>query len=252
MSYSNSENYELISANEYENLPEDNDQCFVQFEHICRRNMNRMIDADSSNDFDRAVKEQYMTSVYAVAQECKIPDVDLFETGDGFYRDFSLFSLAVQGAVARIRIRSRGIHHPYSVLLTSSTRTKIEHYIGRIRDAVDQSDLDYDKKKALAAKLDELAAELSQRRFGFAKSMAILIGISTVLSASVTTLSDGDKALIQIMRLIGIDKESEEAASKRLTPPSKALPSPKTRPPATTKQSATQKPSYDLDDDIPF
>lgn len=214
--------------------------------------MNRMIDADSSNEFERAIKEQYMSAVFAVAQECGIPDVYLPDPTDGFYREFTTFSLAVQGAVAKIRIRSRKAHHQHSVLLTSTTRTKIEHYVGRIRELVDHSDLDYDKKKALATKLDELVAELSHKRFSLAKSMAILVGISTILGTSVTSLADGDKALLQIMRLIGVDKETEDAASKRLSPPQKALPSPKSKSPAISKQTAAKKPSYDLDDDIPF
>ena len=32
-------NFELISPEEFDNLPEDDEQCFVEFEAICRRNM---------------------------------------------------------------------------------------------------------------------------------------------------------------------------------------------------------------------
>ena len=68
--------YELISEEEYANLPDDDDRCFVEFENICRRNMTRMVDENTSGDFDRAVREQYMAAVAAVARECSIPNVE--------------------------------------------------------------------------------------------------------------------------------------------------------------------------------
>ena len=130
-------NYELISEDEYASLPEENDRCFVEFESICRRNMTRMIDENTTSDFDRALNEQYIAAVAAIAKECRIPNIVYRPvTRDQFYMEFSRFSLAVQGEVARIRIRLRGERHPYSVLLTGNTRTKIEHYIGRIRELV--------------------------------------------------------------------------------------------------------------------
>jgi hypothetical protein len=135
--------YELISEEEYASLPDEDDQCFVEFENICRRNMTRMIDENSTRDFDQAVREQYIAAVSAVAQECHIPNVEYSLTSGRQFDDiFSNFSLAVQGEVARIRIRSRGMRHPYSVLLTGNTRSKIEHYISRIRCTVEASDLD--------------------------------------------------------------------------------------------------------------
>ena len=51
--------FELISAEEYDSLPaEDDKQCFVEFEAICRRNMTRTISEDTSSNFDRLVQAQ--------------------------------------------------------------------------------------------------------------------------------------------------------------------------------------------------
>jgi hypothetical protein len=36
--------YELISAEEFDKLPEDDEQCFVEFEAICHRNMTQMME----------------------------------------------------------------------------------------------------------------------------------------------------------------------------------------------------------------
>ncbi len=247
-------NHEIISEEEFSNLPADDERCFVEFESICRRNMTRMIDENSSNDFDQAVRQQYMTAVSSVAQECNIPNISYDpQSEDNFWHQFNLFSLAVQGEVARIRIRQRGERHPYSVLLTSSTRTKIEHYISRIRDMVDRSEMDLDRKKRLNEKLDLLAKELSGQRLSFAKTMAVLVTITATLGAATTIAADGQSAIAHIMQLIGQDKESEEAAAKRLAPPPKALPSPKERPAQKERSTpARAAQAFDLDDDIPF
>ena len=244
--------YELISEEEYAALPDEDDRCFVEFENVCRRNMTRMIDENTSGGFDRAVRDQYMAAVAAVARECNIPNVgyDPGEENDA-YEIFSRFSLVVQGEVARIRIRSRGMNHPYSVLLTGSTRTKIEHYISRIRDTVEHSDLDPDRKTRLRSRLDQLGAELSNPRLSFAKTMGILAAVLAATGSFVTIAAESHNAVAHIMQLIGHDKDSEDAAAKRLAPPPKALPAPAVKPPPVRPQPVRQAVA-DLDDDIPF
>ena len=168
-----------------------------------------------------------------------------------FFETFSQFSLAVQGEVARIRIRSRGMRHPYSVLLTGSTRTKIEHYVSRIRDTLEQSDLDPDRKSRLRNRLDQLAAELTSQRLSFAKTMAILAAVVAAAGSSVTIAAEGRNAVAHIMQLIGQEKETEDAAAQRLAPPPKALPAPPvTTPPARPRP--VRHAAAELDDEIPY
>ena len=62
-------NYELITAEEYDALPEDDDQKFVAIEQICRRSMTQMIDENTRGEFDNLVRMQYMTTVAAAAEE---------------------------------------------------------------------------------------------------------------------------------------------------------------------------------------
>lgn len=240
--------FELISEEEYDNLPSDDERCFVEFERIVRRNMTRMINDNTTNDFDQSVREQYMAAVSAVALECNIPNVRHQATSDGnFWSQFGKFSLAVQGEVARIRIRQRGERHPYSVLLTGTTRTKIEHYISRIREMVDHSEMDPSQKRKLNDRLNELMNELGGQRVSFAKTMAILVAVTTALAAVTTISADGPNAIAHIMALIGHDKATEEEAAKRLAPSPKALPAPARVP----VQHPSAKPTT-IEDDIPF
>lgn len=56
------------------------------------------------------------------------------------------------------------------------------------------------------------------------------------------------------MQLIGVDKESEEAALSRLAPPLKALPAPTHKPAAAPKAAPASKPATkpSWEDEIPF
>lgn len=69
--------YELISEAEYADLPADEEQCFVAFETICRKNMTRIIDASKNGYTAPDVRSQYMASVAAVARECGIPNIEV-------------------------------------------------------------------------------------------------------------------------------------------------------------------------------
>ena len=247
--------YQLITDEEYASLPDDDDECFVRFESIYRGNMTQMIDKNNNLNFDQAVQQQYMAAVAAVAEECRIPNIHLrLDQERNFGEIFSHFSLAVQGEVARIRIRTRGSRNPYSVQLLPNTRSKIENYLDRIRDIVENSDMRLDRKNVLRSRLDDLAAELKHQRFGFAKAMAVL-GAVLVGFASTTTISaEGPAAVNNIMKLISVEKDSEDSARLRLTPSPKAL----TGPPkkgdfAPNNQASPWEPSkHVVDDEIPF
>jgi hypothetical protein len=240
--------YDLISEEEYAALPEDNEQCFVDFEAICRRNMMKMLDRDAndiSDGFERTIKSQYMMAVSAVADECGISNLSIRVVDrNDFYPEFDRFSLAVHGEVARIRVRKRSVRNRFSVQLAPNTRTKIDHYISRIREAIDGSDLGPDRKQSLYEKLDELTAELGKPRLSFAKTMLLLSGVMAGLSGAVTIAADAPDAVSNIVKLIGLDRETEDAAALRLTAPPKALPAPAKKAPVTS--------STEFDDDIPF
>jgi hypothetical protein len=250
-------NFELISAEEFDNLSEEDEQCFVEFEGICRRNMLRMLSDDTNRSFYRSIHAQYMAAVSSVAVECGLTNLSISipaEDNERFYDDFAQFSLAVQGEVARIRVRGRRSRNSLSVHLTDNTRTKITHYVSRLREIIDKSDLPDARKGVLRGKLDELVAELGKRRIHLGNAMAVLSVVLVGLASATTIAADGPSAITHIMRLIGVDKESEDAAVSRLAPPPKALPGPPPTPPlkSTPVRVANARPSRTIDDDIPF
>jgi hypothetical protein len=243
--------YELISDEEYDSLPEDKEQYFAAFESICRRNMTNFISQDTSQDFDRMVHAQYMAAVSAVAEECDIPNLSVGQIGRGnIDEEYNAFLLSVQKEVAKIRVRERRSRQ-HSVHLSEKNRAIIRIQVDRLRTAIDQSDLTPDDKQKLYRHLRDFEDELNKARLSFSKAMLTL---SVVLAAiggvgGMTTIAaDGPNAIANIIQLIGIDKESEDAAALRLSAPLKALPAPEPKPAAKRPPA----PPQDLDDDIPF
>jgi hypothetical protein len=106
----------------------------------------------------------------------------------------------------------------------------------------------------LRDKLSDLVKELERRRLNLGKAMLVLSVVMANLAGATTIAADGPVAVTHIMRLIGVDKESEEAALSRLAPPPKALPAPEKQPVAPRKCTpAWDTPTKgDLDDEIPF
>jgi hypothetical protein len=102
---------QLISNEDYDDLPEDDEKCFAEFENRIHSKMAIILDDDRrSGAFYQSIRSQYMASVYGVAVECGIislPNPPRFGSDDEFYSFYSHFELAVQGEVARIRVRGR-------------------------------------------------------------------------------------------------------------------------------------------------
>lgn len=258
---------QLVSDDDYNDLPEDDDQCFAAFEGKIRASMTEKLDNDDrSGDYSQSIRSQYMAAVYSVALECGITAIPMpqFDNIQNFYEMFNLFELAVQGEVARIRIRGRRAVGATSVQLIDNTKTIIHHHVSRLRDAIIAADLPPDRKKALKKRLDDLIEELEKRRLNLGKVMLTLGYVVAGLAGATTIAAEGPAALINvqtaviaIIKEVGGDKMSEDTAAQRLAPPPKALPAPPL-PPARAAVARAKGPSWDtpksadLDDEIPF
>ena len=85
--------------------------------------------------------------------------------------------------------------------------------------------------------------------------MLVLSVVVAGLANATTIAADGQAAVTHIVRLVGIDKQSGDAALSRLASPPKALPAPPRTPAHVRKQPAPSREAGnggDLDDEIPF
>lgn len=240
---------ELISAEDYNSLPDDPQAKFVAFEEICRRNMNAFIHNESDPDLDMMIRQQYMMQVSAAAEECGVEGLAYPWRPDDMALAAEDFLLTASGIVTRFRLRNSGKPDALSVRLASKTRGRIEQQIAKLRDLIANSDLPEKRRDKLMRKLDELSVELSQPRVSFGKTLLVLAYVGAALQGSTAMLADVPQAIATITSLLGIDKEAEEAEISRLGPP----PVPKALPPVPTALPAPRQGyrNFDDSDDIP-
>ncbi|ATU90630.1 hypothetical protein [Phyllobacterium zundukense] len=242
--------FDLMTEEDYHNLPEEPELKFVIIEATCRRNMNSVISHETPASFDALIRSQYMTLVATAATELGIQGVEypshLSDPSEGLNR----FMLDASAASTRIRLR-RTPNQAGSVRLSARTRGRIELQMRKLRDVIENADMPDARRRSLIDKLNALAAEINEPRVSFAKTMAIIAFISVGITTGASFLADAPEAITTIASLIGQDKEAEDAENARLGAPPvpKALPAP--APPSTKKDGAFSRPLQD-DDEIPF
>ena len=246
--------YELLNREDFLGLPTDKGLRFVELEEKCRRRMNELIAREHDGHFAAEIKGQYMTIISALGQECGVPHLNLsgLEWDEG--ARFDRFFPAVIGEVARIQFRTCDSGDPVTVQLQNNTKRKIEWHVSHLRDVVQRSSLTTTQKSRLNGRLDQLVEEIDRPCSSFGVTMAALVAITALMSNATTIAAEGHTAITQIMKLIGIDKDTEDAARLRLAPPLKALPAPSTSTTAAAQEggSAWDSPGTDLDEEIPF
>lgn len=250
--------YELITPEDYENLPDDPGQQFIEIERICRNNMNEILDrsyGQSENDeLAYNVRLQYMTTVEAAASSLGLQGVEMPDEINNMTYVFQKFALATSGVVTRIRIQGRKGKRADTVQLSARTRGKIELRIRSLREAIEKGAMPDDKRNALLRQLDILAAEVnSPTRVSFAKVMAALV----IIAAGTSGIADAPAAIANITEWIGMDKQAEDAEALRLGAPPKAIPHfpEPTLPPERPRRAPSSAPAFEsgsMDDDVPF
>lgn len=242
--------YELMSDEDYEGLPEEADQKFVAIEAICRRNLNRFIGQEDRNEFDDLLRNQYMMMVSSAAAELGIEGVQYPHNADRPAFELDRFMVEVTGVVTRVRLRSSS-SRAGSVQIAAKTRVQLEVQIRRLRAAIEKGDMPPEKRKALLARLDQLADEVAKTRLNLSKAMVVLAYVSMSVAAGTSFLADAPDAITTIASLIGIDQQAEDAERERIGAP----PVPKALPPPERRRLAANTPAFEpgnMDDDIPF
>jgi len=244
--------YNLVSPEDYEGLPEDDELKFVALEGICRRNLNDMLSGDTHENFETLIRLQYMYTINAMADELGIRGISINVNSQKAADQFERFMLDVIGIITKIRLRSRRDGDPNSVRLSTKTRALIQREIDKLRGIIEGADLAASKREALLKKLDELASEIDKNRVGFGKALAVMAFIMAGGASATSFLADAPNAVATITKLLGLDKAAEDAEKERLggPAPQRALPAP-AKIGTSAEASGKQEVSTD-DDEIPF
>lgn len=191
-----------------------------------------------------------MNTVAAAAEELDIPDLTLYDRGEGVISQYNDFLASVTFQTTKLSLRAHSGTDHETVRLANMTRGKIELQIRRLRDMVINSDLPDYRRDGLVAKLNELTVELARPRVRFAVVMGVIAAVSVVVGEATSFLADAPSALMTISMLIGQDKEREEAETLRLEGPPVVR---RLAAPDDGKRPAG--PAFEpggMDDDIPF
>ena len=126
----------------------------------------------------------------------------------------------------------------------AATKQKIRHYLGQIRNIVDQLDVNEHKKEKLFNKIDDLATEVDRDRTRYEIFGAFVIAASGTIGEAYNKV---EPAVASIAHLFWGAKEKDEIP---------ALPAPTKRkaiaPPPAQKPTASARRPTTLDDEIPF
>lgn len=112
--------YELITEDDYDNLPEDSGQKFVALEAVCRRNLNKLILSEGDNEYDTLLRSQYMMTVAAAAEELGVPGIE-FPNENRPSDYLNDFMVAVTRAVTKLSLQ-KSSRRQGSVLIAARTR----------------------------------------------------------------------------------------------------------------------------------
>ncbi len=234
----------------YENLSEDNHVAFLQLEKEFRNELETAQEDQNSNW--SYITADYMNKTIAAAGALDVDALSGFSVNtrddNEHSENFNDFLRAVDNVIIQMRIANSRSRNAMSVGLTEAQKTKIHHFIEKIRGEVESSSAPDAKKEKLYDILAKLAQEVSKARTRYER-FADLARSLAGLSADVER--EGARPwwpwFEKIMGLLDDAKEAEPKLPKlpevkKIEPPRKELPKP----------DGGYGSGRDVDDEIPF
>jgi len=251
--------YALISQAQIDDLPEDHEAAFVQFERICRQSLGELLEPLGRDDDWNGPRLRYIAMVAAAAKEYGVAGWDELTTPDPYnfqYGQFVAFEHEVSQIVTALQIKGAKRRNAASVKLPASRSADIAKYVEVLRRRIEASDFDEKKKAALYKKLEALKAELTGKRADLSKTMLIIASIMTAVNQAEAAVIKLPEAIAAVMKVIGYVKEDEEA-EKAERAAIEAAAKPKALEDQRPKLPQSKAPvgrgfSSSLDDEIPF
>ena len=226
----------------YENLSEDNHVAFLQLEKEFRNELE-MAQEDRNSNWSY-ITADYMNKTLAAADALDVDALSGFSVNtrddNEHSENFNDFLRAVDNVIIQMRIVNSRNRNAMSVGLTEAQKTKVHHFIEKIRGEVESSSAPDAKKE----KLYDILAKLA-RYERFADLARSLAGLSADVER------EGARPwwpwFEKIMGLLDAAKEAEPRLPKppeikKIEPPRKEL----------SKPEGGYGSGRDLDDEIPF
>lgn len=228
--------YELVSDEQFSSFPAEPTEKWLALENACRKSLNELITHSSDASTDGVLRLQYMNMVSSAAEELGVAGVDVPPVEGNFEH----FLMAVTRVSTRLRLKTSGSNHAFSVTIPRASKSKLFAQIERLRKLVADSDLPETQKKKAFAKLDELHGIVVAPRADYARLMAVVAFLALALEGTTSFLANAPEALVTIVAVIGDAKEQEVEEHRLLEAEKEPL------------QLQDLRKSDDLGDEIPF
>lgn len=220
-----------ISDESLEYLAESPSEAFVQLERISRDQMIRAIGTMPDGSVGSTQRLKYITDVVASARALEIEELSGLRPPSPrtfSASDFDDFLQAVDLYVTQARILNARQARRSTIALDVSRRERIEHYVQRLRDRVEHSDLDEVKRRRLNERLDEFERELGRRSVNVGAALVIIAAVVALVSDAKDLAPDAARLVEGIYTSLGSAIEEVQQKALSATRPVPALESPRT------------------------
>lgn len=229
----------MITDEEIEQLPEDPELAFVEFERIMRDRTNVAIERTPYDNEGTSLIESYrLEYINKVVGAARVYNIDGLKQSQvprmdaNVYEEWRQFMSDVDYVTIQIRIRHAPHNRQNSVGLDGNTKAKIHGYVQKIRIVLDKAELPEPKRDLLFAKLDAFVIEVDKARTSIQPLASAWLSVCTYIGEGFNKLEPARRFLDSIGALMGKAKEAEEAlrmvslTTGQLEPPRRQLPAP--------------------------
>ena len=224
----------MISNEEIDALSEDNDEAFVEYESIIRK--NTLAATNSQNwDAERSYVTQLLAFVEARPITIKLPALP----SSGSFPDwYESFRSAVERSTTIIRLNASARKKANITVLTLSGDYKVQigGHLTAIRKIVAESELSENKRDAIMRRINTLQEEVDRDRTRTEAAMALWLDITSAIGNGASNLDPAIDRLERIIKVFAKARDENEKQAlltpperKRISPPTSAVGSPKAK-----------------------
>jgi hypothetical protein len=221
----------MITDDELDDLSDDDEIAFVQYEAIVRRSMERLRDSNSW-DAERSYATHMIAFVDSRPTEFNFTKPPYGDSDFGEW--FTGFLQAIDTVKASLRLKhaARKKRNVSVLSLSLEFKTQIGGHLTAIRKIVFEADhLPESKRDALIRRIDNLQHEVDRERTKTDAAMALWLELTSAISKGATNLDPAIDRLTRIVKVLSLQKDESEIKAikgpskpKQLAPPDQTIP----------------------------
>lgn len=213
----------MFTQEEWENAPVcDDTGLFIHFEQLARAKVETA--RDRAEDYNEdgwsstvdALKRQYLTTVFALAEKLNIQLRSAYGLDSLFQHQndnliYSEVCVRVDAIIVHYNIGNHLDNKKPYIKISTTSKEKIRKLVGQIKKVVDSSEIDVRKKNRLLSKLSSFEKEVESQQITYHGFMEIVVDTGAALGKFA---KNAEPLTNQICRLLGREREAQEV--KRL------------------------------------